>query len=246
MKDKSKILLIVIVAILVVTLISTLVLSSVYAKYVTEKSGGSSARPVGFELTMHTPKDDKIEVNFAADGEPGSPIGYTEVYKNYDFSVSTQNSEVASEYILNINFSEDITRMIKQARADRFADGIWCDFVVIRGTEKKDANGAVVKDSDGNVVYEYLEVNKIEGEESGINAKLTWQYKVNKVDPNSQPKDEDGNFVTHYRLKMMVYNNTMMPSNGNTLKYVFDSDGINIEVISKQINPEYAGTYTVN
>lgn len=246
MKDKRKILLTVVLAVLVVTLISTLVLSSVYAKYVSEKSGGSTSRPASFELTMKTPKEDEIEVNFAPDGEPGSPIGYTEVYKNYDFSVSTQNSEVASEYMLNITFSGDITKMIKQARADRFADGIWCDFVVFRGVEKKDKDGNVVKDSNDEIVYEYLEANKIVGEESGIDSRLTWKYKVNKVDPNSQPKNEKGEIVTHYRLKMIVYNNTMMPSNGNTLKYVLDSDGIEIEVISKQIDPQYAGTYTVN
>ena len=246
MKDKRKIWPIIIVAVLVITLISTLVLSSVYAKYVTENSGNVEVRPASFELVMHTPMEDKIEVNFAADGEPGTPIGHTMVYKDFDFSVVTDSSEVAAEYSLGINFDSKISAMINQAREDRFADGIWCDFVVIRGEEEKNADGTVKKDSNDNPIIKYDEKNIIQGEETG-NSLIKWKYVVSRVDPNKNPGDSTGTAqAAYYRLRMIVYNNTMMPTTGNVDHYVLSTQGIEIEVISKQIDPAYAGTFSVN
>ena len=122
MSKKNKILLRVAIIILIVTLITMLVLSSVYAKYVTKKNSDvSSGRPAAFEVVMKTPLDDEIEVNFAADGEPGSPIGYTKATKDYEFSVVTNQSEVASDYSLELVFSPQVSDKIRQARADKYA-----------------------------------------------------------------------------------------------------------------------------
>lgn len=224
MKDKSKILPKIVLIILVITLISTLILSSVYAKYVSDKTPDpAEARPAAFELVMNNSDDGKIEVNFAADGEPGSPIGHTEAEKYYDFTVKTSNSEVAADYMLTVTFDKKLADMIRQAREDRFKDGIWCDYEV------------QIKNSEG----EYESISAL-GTESGSNA-LEWKY-VSTIKPHQNP---DGTFEgeVYYRLKMIVYNNTLMPSTGNGSDYVLSTNGINIEVSSKQINPDYVGEY---
>jgi hypothetical protein len=116
MKDKSKILPRIIIIALVVALISTVVLSAVYAKYVSKDDANASARPAVFELVMNSPRDEAIEFNFAVDGEPGAPIGYTEAKKSFDFSVKTSASEVSAEYFVTVDFNSKITAMINKAR----------------------------------------------------------------------------------------------------------------------------------
>ena len=217
MKNKNKILPKVALVALIITLISALILSSVYAKYVTERDVDPiNVRPAAFELIMDTAlKNDKIEVNFATDGEPGNPIGYTEAYKNYDFTVKTSTSEVAAEYTLTITFEEKIANLIRAGRADKYADGISCNFEVLQ------------KNASGNYVT-------VAGNESGA-SDLVWTY-TSVINPNTNP---DGTITgeAQYRLKMIVYNNTDMPTTGNTANYVLCTDGINIEVSSKQIQP---------
>lgn len=232
MKDKSKILPRVIIVILVVTLISTLVLSSVYAKYVSKKDPGEvNSRPAAFELIMKTPLDDSIDFNFAVDGEPGTPIGHTETEKYYDFEVKTSDSEVASRYFLKIQFSNKIKKLIVDGRENKMADGVSCNFdvqMLDKATSKYVSiwgDGTDTVSTDG-----------------------AWQYE-GVVNPNVNP---DGSFgitadgkdvVTQYRLVMIVYNNTDMPADGNTDRYVLSTNGIEISVTSKQENPNYKGQY---
>ena len=225
MKNKHKILPKIVIIILIVTLISALVLSSVYAKYVSENDPAlSEARPAAFELVMEPiTQADAIEVNFASDGEPGAPIGYTEVYRNYDFYVKTSNSEVAADYWLTVTFDETVANMIRQGRRDKYADGISCNFEILRKTDSG---------------YE-----AVSGVESG-SEELVWRHSAT-LEPGKNP-DGTADGKVEYRLRMIIYNNTTMPATGNTSKFVFVTNGINIEVSSKQIDPQFAGTYTVN
>ena len=238
MKDKSKILPRIIIIALVVALISTVVLSAVYAKYVSKDDANAYARPAVFELVMNSPRDEAIEFNFAVDGEPGAPIGYTEAKKSFDFSVKTSASEVAAEYFVTVDFNSKITAMINKARANRFQDGICCDYEVY----SYDSN-----------LQKYV---KIEGEDckekdsidnSGNKIK-TWTYKTNTV-PHKNPDGSSGTdennkpVVAKYRLVITAYNNTMMPSDGNTSKYVFSSNAVTVSVMSRQENPGYEGEF---
>lgn len=243
MKDKRKIVPIVILVVLIVTLVSTIVLSSVYAKYVTEGSADpSTVRPASFDIVMNTPMEDKIEVDFSAGGEPGNPIGHTMVYKDFDFSVVTSGSEVAADYILGINFDYKTSGMINQARKDKFADGICFDYVVIRGEEVKNDDGTVKKDSNGNPVIKYEDKNIINVQDTGTDLKK-WKY-TSTIEPLKNPDDSTGTAgAAYYRLRLIVYNNTMMPLTGNTDHYFLSTDGIEIEVISKQIDPKYSSNY---
>ena len=232
MKDKSKILPRIIIIALVVALISTVVLSAVYAKYVSKGDANASARPAVFELVMNSPRDEAIEFNFAVDGEPGAPIGYTEAKKSFDFSVKTSASEVAAEYFVTVDFNSKITAMINKARENRFEEGIWCDYEVYRYDHNSE---------------EYVKIEGVEKPDE-YNKTLTWTYQT-KTEPHKNPDGSSGTDendkpnVSKYRLVITAYNNTMMPSDGNTSKYVFSSNAITVSVMSKQENPNYEGEF---
>ena len=229
MKNKSKILPKVILIILIVSLISTLVLSSVYAKYVSKQDPPAyTTRPAAFELIMKPTWADN-GFNFAADGEPGNPIGHTEAAKDFHFEVQTYGSEVAADYKLEVKFSNKLTKMIYQARKDKLQIGVWCDYEVYE------------KGSDGKYV-------KVSGTESidmsvepGNSSQLVWTYSTT-IDPNENPNGTTTG-RTEYFLRMIVYNNTTMPSTGNTLQYVLSTDGIEISVTSTQVDPNFVGQY---
>ena len=230
MSKKNKILLRVAIIILIVTLITMLILSSVYAKYVTEKNSDvSSGRPAAFEVVMKTPLDDEIEVNFAADGEPGSPIGYTKATKDYEFSVVTNQSEVASDYSLELVFSPKVSDKIRQARADKYAKGLWCDFEVYQGQ----------KNSDDSITYSSTPLRGIEVNFEQSGTSMTWMC-TEVLAPSTNPGGTA--FETCYKIKMIFYNNTMM-EDGRYKEFLFNSDGLEIKVTSKQVNPNFKGDY---
>ena len=230
MKDKSKILPRVIIVILVVALISTLVLSAVYAKYVSKNDPSAvNTRPAAFELVMKTPLDDSIDFNFAVDGEPGTPIGHTETEKYYDFSVKIKNSEVASTYILQIKFSEKIRALIKKGRANKMQDGVTCNFDVLQ------------KNSSGN----YVSILKDSKAKDSVIDDGVWKY-TTQTEPNKNPDPDVTTEEIEYRLVMIVYNNTDMPEGGNTDEYVLSTNGIEISVSSEQVDSNFKGQYAGN
>ena len=68
MKKLNKILPRIAVGILILVLVTTLILSSVYAKYVSKpETNPMNLRPAAMLVMINTPRDDKIKVNFAAD-----------------------------------------------------------------------------------------------------------------------------------------------------------------------------------
>lgn len=231
------------VAILVITLVTSIVLSTVYAKYVSEREAPSaSVRPASFELVMDDlTDDDKIDISFAYDGEPGNPIGHTVGEKNYDFAVEMNDSEVASDYYVIISFAKKIADKIRQARADRFEDGIWCDYVILKGAARIGSDGKELLSSNGKPIVDYNEVITSSGREEGAdsNNAIEWTYN-DIIRPHKNP-DETTTGRAYYRLKLIFYNNTMMPSTGNTEDYFFITNGIEIEVKAQQVDPRYVG-----
>lgn len=241
MQKENKILLRVVIIILLLTLLTGLILLAVYAKYVSDTASPLvEGRPAAFEVVMKTPNDDKISFSAAPDGDPGTYIGYTEKTKDYEFKVVTENSEVASEYSMDIVFSAKIADKIRQAREDKFADGIWFDFEVYQG----------YKNNAGEIEY----TKRLAGEELGLynsdgeynnGHPMTWRC-IEDLAPLKNPGD--GVEESYYKLTMIFYNNTMMTDktvDGVTLynydDYLFDSNGVEIKVISKQIDPNYKG-----
>ena len=253
MKNKSTILLKIAIIILILTLISALILSSIYAKYTSnDEQPTTSARPAKFELIMQTPSDDKITVNFASDGEPGAPIGYTEAYKDYDFKIKTDSSEVASEVTISLTFSDKIQGLIEQAREDKFSYGTSCGFELLKGTME-----------NGKIVYkEVILTSKVTDAKKYEPVGNTWSTPSITVEPLKNPDEPASGEMGHYRLRMIVYNNTLMPSpshqvdvgvdtNGdgtndsissNNFFYVFSSNAIEIKVSSSQMDPAFVGS----
>jgi hypothetical protein len=258
MKNRRKILPKIIILALVLVLITAIALSTVYAKYVTNDEIDQTARPAAFELVFKPSDDDGIEVDFALDGEPGAPIGYNKICKNYDFSVKTTNSEVASEFDLKITFNDKVAKRIQQARFNhgygRFDDGVWCDYRVWM----KDSSGAYVllkgvnndKVDAGNGGKETLDSNG-----------CVWT-KTFTIEPSKNPNGSTGaETMCDFRLEMVFYNNTMLPEtdgNGSVTwsdpnypvvsgpdaqDYFFSSDAIDIQVSSTQIDPNYEGAH---
>ena len=247
MKNRRKILPRIILLAVVLVLITALAFANVYAKYVTNGSKDVNTRPAAFELVFDPSNEDGIEVNFARDGEPGAPIGYNEAYRKYDFSVRTSNSEVASNFILKITFNSKVALRIAQAREDKIADGLWCDYRVW------------MKNSSGE--YEILKDLGPDNdcESTGTGETLIWT-KTFTVEPGKNPNNSTGeDTMCDFRLEMVFYNNTMLPetdgngsvtwpeytvgSSPNAQDYFFSSDAIDIEVSSTQINPEYVGQH---
>lgn len=241
MQKENKILLRVVIIILLLTLLTGLILLAVYAKYVSDTASPLiKGRPAAFEVVMKTPNDDKISFSAAPDGDPGTYIGYTEKTKDYEFKVVTENSEVASEYSIDLVFSAKIADKIRQAREDKFADGIWCDFEVYQG----------YKNEDGEIEY----TKRLEGVELGLyntdgeynnGQPMTWRCSED-LEPFKNPGG--GIAESYYKFTMIFYNNTMMETktvDGVTLynydDYLFDSNGVEIKVTSKQANPDYKG-----
>ena len=253
MKNRRKILPKIIILVLVLVLITAIALSTVYAKYVTNKEIDQTTRPAAFELVFKPSDDDGFEVNFALDGEPGAPIGYNEAYRKYDFSVRTSNSEVASNFEVKITFNDKVAKRIQQARRNdgygRFDDGVWCDYRVWM----KDSNGAYV-------LLKGVNNDKVDAGNSGIETlnsnECVWT-KTFTVEPSKNPNGSTGETMCDFRLEMVFYNNTMLPEdvgNGsvtwtdydndpNAQDYFFSSKAIDIEVSSTQINPGYVGSH---
>ena len=250
MKKFNKLLPKIVAGLIVLVLISTVLLSSIYAKYVSSSDPfNATARPAGMELITHFSEDDFIGVDFAVDADYGAPIGHSVTTKNYDFSVRMVKSEVRSEFNVKLIFNEKVTARIQQARADKFKDGVWCDFRIL------------MKNSEGEYV-------PLAGRDSVSSNKLTWVSNAIEVEPNKNPDgsvdstDSSGNPVlaeTDFRLEMIFYNNTTMPNpltgttqygNGSyptggadTQDYFFSSNSITIEVSAKQTDPGFLGSH---
>ena len=226
------------IALIVLVLVTVIIFAFTYAKYVSNaelNEGGVSARPAAFELIMGSDSEPEIRSNFAAVGEPGSPLGYSEAYKQYDFKVRSTGSEVTVDYNLEIIFSPKLYAiMVDKNSEDRFNDGIWFSYEVYG------------EDAEGN--FQLLDITSDPAAnpsvKTEVNAKgeLVWRYSVSKVLPGYNPNGTTDGDVD-YKLCLTVYNNTLMPDAGNTEDYVMSTDGIEIKVSSKQIT---ADSTTVN
>ena len=111
---KKKILPRIFIFLLAVTVISTIAVSSVFAKYVSSKSGtGNNVRPAAFDIEFSGFDVDKISVNFAKDGVPAPPIGYSIDTVEIPFGIkNSAESEVAANVTLKLEFDSYITGIL--------------------------------------------------------------------------------------------------------------------------------------
>lgn len=213
---------------MILTLVTSMLVSSVFAKYITtDKLEGVSGRPAAFEFKVIGDHMSGIYSNLAQDGAPGAPIGYTEAEDHYMFTIESAKSEVGISFVFTITFAPEVYTRILQARTDRYIDGLWCDYRVYKGV--KDANGKVT--SWEQLTGDVSETTKLRSSETLNDGSLVWTYTVD-VAPNQNP-DGTTTGKAYYKLEIIPYNSTLM--NGqNVEEYFFSSDSIEINVTGTQ------------
>ena len=196
----------------ILILVSSILLSSIFAKYTASNNRpSSSGRPAAFEVVFEKEFDTLMSANFSADGEPGNPLGHTRTPKDYSFSVISNHTEVALTHELVIEFNSAVGKMMYTGKTNPFADGVSCYYEVYEVT------------SSGE--------KQLTGTETISSSTVTkWTY----VSPNIAP-NPDTQRKTNYILRIIFYNNTDMTANTNP--YTFSADAIKITANAKQVNP---------
>lgn len=140
---KNKILPRLLIGLVAATLISTMLVSSLFAKYITSSEEGprASVTPAAFNVEFYGFELDKINVNFARDGLPVAPLGYSTETVRMPFRVkSGPESQVAADVTLEISFAPRFEELLAK---DKFDNGVSCEWSIV------DKNGDVVEFENG-------------------------------------------------------------------------------------------------
>ena len=216
----------VLMILLILVLVSAVLVSSVFAKYVAtgEFDTPPEVTPAAFEFDLHGDRIDALGINFANDGAPGAPIGHSEDKDHYIFSVKSCASEVAIEFETTVTFSREIHSKIMQARADKYAKGIWLEYKIYEA----------VKNENGKVTS-WKEITNDNAEEiKNPDNTLTWKRTI-----ISNPKEHPDSTITgkaYYRVEIISYNNTLMDET-SAQEYFFSTNAIEINVTGTQVKP---------
>ena len=139
--------------ILALILVSSILLSTFFAKYITSNNILSNdGRPAAFEVVFEKEFDNLMSVNFAKDGEPGNPLGHTRVIKDYKFSVVSNYTEVALTYDIIIEFNSVVGKMMYTGKTNPYADGISCYYEVYEVTDKGETKLSGTELISGNAI----------------------------------------------------------------------------------------------
>lgn len=207
----SKILPRILLTICALILVSSILLSAIFAKYVTSNiTTDKIGRPAAFEVLMEQEFDNLMHISFAADGEPGNPLGHTRVTKDYKFSVVSNYTEVALTYDLVIEFNSVVGKMMYTGKTNPFADGISCYYEVYEVTDEGETKLSGTEILSGTAVTK-------------------WTYTKPYLAPNPDTQRKN-----NYILRVTFYNNTDMTVNSNG--YTFSSDAVTITANARQVN----------
>lgn len=208
--------------ILALILVSSILLSTFFAKYITSNNILSNdGRPAAFEVVFEKEFDNLMSVNFAKDGEPGNPLGHTSVIKDYKFSVVSNYTEVALTYDIIIEFNSVVGKMMYTGKTNPYADGISCYYEVYEVTDKGETKLSGTELLSGNAITK-------------------WTYTKPYLAPNPAIQRK-----SNYILRVIFYNNTDMTANPNG--YTFSSDAVTITAKARQIDKKgIIGTSIIN
>ena len=208
--------------ILALILVSSILLSTFFAKYITSNNILSNdGRPAAFEIVFEKEFDNLMSVNFAKDGEPGNPLGHTRVIKDYKFSVVSNYTEVALTYDIIIEFNSVVGKMMYTGKTNPYADGISCYYEVYEVTDKGETKLSGTELLSGNAITK-------------------WTYTKPYLAPNPSIQRK-----SNYILRVIFYNNTDMTANPNG--YTFSSDAVTITANARQIDKKgIIGTSIIN
>lgn len=206
---RKKILSKIFISIISLTIISTAIVSSVFAKYtVGPVQRGVSTRPAIFDVVFDG-GDPVIEVSFAADGEPGSPVGYSTAEKHYDFSVLMVENEVRTDCEIEVYFPQRIFEKIVNASSydKTHKEGLYCSYKVYK-------------------INDDASLTDITSQGSQDSTKKTWTY-TEKVSPQQSLK---------FRLEFTFYNNTTMDTeNGNIEDFLYVAGDLEVTATARQV-----------
>lgn len=220
----SKIFKRVLIVLAILVLVSAILASSTYARYVCDIKRTYDTRPAMFDIVYDSDDDPMIEFNYARDGVPGSALGHTEATTHYDFSIKMDENEVRTRLDLKINFASSIAdKIVKPIRKDReadfdygahYEDGLRFSYKVYKINNKGDANESLTEITTGPA--------------STQNNGLTeWTYNEIFDIENPQPLD--------YRLEFTFYNNTSATNNQEDFFTAYQ--GVTITATGTQIEP---------
>lgn len=242
MKNKNKILPKIVSIVLVLTLVSSMLVSTVFAKYVvTDALSDLTTRPAAFSFDVNFSDVRNLNSNFSVDGEPGNPLGHSEFAKYYYFKVQTVKSEVALSVNFKIEFNGKLAQKIRVARNDKYADGIFFDYELEMLDPSTDKYVTIVKPYTAYKKDGYLLSEDTITTVSTSNLTTPLVATINTISEPNKNLDgtTDSSKSAQFRLKVVVYNNTDMPTSGNTTDYFYSTDCFTVKVSAENVAMSY-------
>lgn len=193
---------------IVILAIAAIFISTTYTKYIDTKKENSKTRPAIFDVVLEG-DDPVIEVSFAADGEPGSPVGYSTAEKHYDFSVLMVENEVRTDCEIEIYFPQRIYEKIVDASSydETHKEGLYCSYKVYK-------------------INDDASLTDITSQGSEDSTEKTWTY-TETVSPQQSLK---------FRLEFTFYNNTTMDTeNGNIEDFLYVAGDLEVTATARQV-----------
>lgn len=220
----SKIFKRVLIVLAMLALVSAILTSSTFARYVSGIEPTYDTRPAMFDVVFESNDDPMIEFNYARDGVPGSALGHTEATTHYDFSIKMDENEVRTKLDLKITFASSIAdKIVKPIRKDsptdfdygaHYENGLRFSYKVYKINNKGEDNESLIEITTGPA--------------STQNDGLTeWTYNEIFDIENPQPLD--------YRLEFTFYNNTS--AENNQADFFTAYQGVTITATGTQIEP---------
>lgn len=226
---KKKILPRILILLTAATLLSAVIMSSIFAKYVTSESRNTpeNVRPASFNVVFDSLNMDAISADFAMD-EGGVYLGTTVKRISYPVTVTSTDSEAAANVTIKLSFNSAMTEMINKARYYRYYDEyglgnsnarrISCDFKVYR------------VESDGSKTALSGSATALSGSATITSDPLTWTSTTQSI--------LDIGETHEYVIEFLVYHD----DNKQFDTYSYDkgahiSDAVTIDVIATQVDP---------
>lgn len=204
---KNKILRRIFIGLLAATIISSVMVASLFAKYIsTGESEGDVIYPYAFGVELTGLDMDKISVNFSRDGAHATPLGYFTETFSIPFAVKAASyNEIATEVKIRLIFNSAFSTMIKRASTNRYDQGVTCDFRVV--------------DESGNA---------LSGKVTEENSCLIWTSSATRLEIAGELK---------FFLEIDVHNTSLSVGYTANEEYNYISDAITVDVVATQINP---------
>lgn len=194
-----------------------------FAKYVYDFDGSGVAHPAKYEFIVVAEDEPSIFVNFGLDGETSPIYGTRSIIRDYNFSVQSAGSEVASLMTIEVFLPQKLYDKI--SAADKTVAGVWVNFrmcvvdnigLETESLEDITPNGTFYSETTGDFVVE----------EDGV----LWVYQEH-IPPNCNPSNREG--LTNFRLEFEVLNVDDTSWIRDAFIYV---SNIKLDISSKQIN----------